>query len=454
MNSNDPQDLTIDTVEHFWFDRSRLSALPALLVGVYEKPEELPVTREHLDELKLLAITHGIMVKEAVAVAIRTFSASTFLSTGKLEEVRQACEQLGCRLVIFDDEISPAQQRNLEKYFRIPVIDRTEVILGVFADRAKTREAKLQIELAKTKYLAPRLKHMWSHFSQQRGGGGVGAGGGYLKGEGEKQLEIDRRLLKARVERLQKEIAVVRKQRSTQRHARERRGIPLFAIVGYTNAGKSTLMKALTHADVLIEDKLFATLDTTTRKFILPGTKEEVLFIDTVGFIRKLPHLLVMAFKSTLEEACLADVLIHVIDASHHMAPEQAATTLDVLKELHASHLPVITVFNKMDRLEGDIAPLERRAWQKLRLTYPRSVELSALTGKGLDDLLVQITDVLKDHRTRLLLRIPQSDYHMISRAMEHGKVLQKAYDGNDVLLEVELPIPQSYQFQHYEVTP
>ena len=229
----EPADLTLDTVEHFWFDRSRLSALPALLVGVYEKPEELATTNEHLDELRLLAETHGITVKESVALSIRAFSASTFLSTGKLEQVKETLEKLGCRLVIFDDEISPAQQRNLEKFLLVPVIDRAEVILGVFADRAKTREAKLQIELAKTKYLAPRLKHMWSHFSQQRGGGGVGAGGGFLKGEGEKQLEIDKRLLKVRVEKLQKDIASARRQRNTQRHARERSQIPVFAIVGY-----------------------------------------------------------------------------------------------------------------------------------------------------------------------------------------------------------------------------
>jgi len=451
MDSKESDAVLDDATSQSWFDRRFLEELPALLVGVYQSKDGLPQVLEHLQELKLLAQTHGIAVIDQVAFAVRTFNAATFLSTGKLEELQEAIVKLGAKLVIFDDEIAPAQQRNLEQFLKVAIIDRTEVILGVFADRAKTREAKLQIELAKVKYMAPRLKHLWTHFSKQTGGGGGATGGGYLRGAGERQIEVDRRLLKKHVALLQKEIESVRKIRHTQRGFRERNEIPLFAIVGYTNAGKSTLMKAVTAADVLIEDKLFATLDTTTRKFQLPESHQEVLMIDTVGFIRKLPHLLVMSFRSTLEEAASADILIHVIDASHPQAPEQAEITLNVLKELGAGRLPVITVFNKMDQVrEGDA--VQKGAYRHLRLTYPRSVEMCAQTGEGLDLLFAEMEHHLQNRLVRLKVSIPQSEYHLVSKLIHDGHVLSKEYEENSVLLEVELPRPLSFAFEKYRI--
>ncbi|MDB6080965.1 MAG: hflX [Chlamydiia bacterium] len=454
ISKEHPQDILLDASRLTWFDKKRFSNMPALLVGVYKGGSDTRLQcLEYLQELRLLCDTHEIQTVDQIALSMRTYSSANFLSTGKLEEVRRTMDALGAKLVVFDDEITPAQQRNLESVLRVPVIDRAEVILCVFADRAKTKEAKLQVELAQVKYIAPRLKRMWTHLSRQSGGGGGSSGGGYLKGVGEKQIEIDRRLLKNKIDRLNQLIREVKNSRATQRSLRERSEIPVFAIVGYTNAGKSTLMKQLTLADVFIEDKLFATLDTTTRKFQLPGNKQELLLIDTVGFIRKLPHLLVMAFRSTLEEAVQTDVLIHVIDASHPMALEQAATTLEVLKELHAGDKPVITVLNKMDRLKSDeVTPQQNEVYQKLRLAYPRVIEVSAVAGEGMDALFEEIKYVLQKRRHIVNLRIPQSEYQMVSEAIRQGKIISQEYIDNDVLIEVDLPVTVAYRFDAYKV--
>lgn len=447
-------EIELDNSQLSWFDKKRFSKSPALLIGIYEGAPNLATCKEHLDELRQLADTHEIPVVESIPLNMRGFTSATFLSTGKIAEVQAAIESFNAKLVIFDDEISPAQQRNLEAIFRIPVIDRTEVILGVFADRAKTKEAKLQVQLAQIKYISPRLKRMWSHLGQQTGGGGGAGGGGYLKGEGEKQIELDRRLLKEKLERLQKEIKEVQAIRATQRGLRERNNVPVFGIVGYTNAGKSTLLHTLTGADVFMENKLFATLDTTTRKCLLPENFE-ALVVDTVGFIRKLPHTLVMAFRSTLEEATFADILIHVIDASHHAAPDQAKTTLEVLKLLNADKKPMITVFNKIDRLaDPEVAIASKGALQKLKFTYTRSIEISCATGEGLDLLKQEMLNRLKERRQRLNLRIPQSDYHKVSEAIREGNIIHQEYDENDVLIEVDLPHSLVFHFEKYKVAP
>ncbi len=437
------------TTHHFnsWYDKDRISASKAVLVGVYTKPEEKHAAEEHLDELQLLAETHGVPVVDKMPMFIRQFTASTFISTGKVEALKNHIQSIGANLVIFDDEISPVQQRNLENEIKVPVMDRTEIILGVFADRARSHEAKLQIELAQLRYIAPRLKRMWTHLSRQSGGGGGASGGGYLKGEGEKQIEIDRRILKHRLERLQEELREVQQYRVTQRSLRERNQIPVFAIVGYTNAGKSTLMRQLTHADILVEDKLFATLDTTTRHYTLPNN-QEVLIIDTVGFIRKLPHLLVAAFKSTLEEAIQADFLIHLIDVSHPQALEQAKTTFEVLSELHAKDKPVITVLNKIDTLQGDIE--SNSMIQKLKMSYPRAICISAETGQGLDSLFEEMIAMLQSRRKRIKLRIPQSEYHHIATAIRIGTVFGQEYEGNEVIMDVELPIAHADRLRNY----
>lgn len=419
----------------------------ALLVSVYLGSKQKEVCQEHLDELELLAKTHGIATAEKIPCLIRKYDAATFVTAGKLEELLQAAKNLEVDLVIFDDEISPAQQRNLEKAFGIPVMDRTELILEVFAQRAQTREARLQIELARVRYQAPRLKRLWTHLSRQAGtaGGGGSGGGGYVRGEGETQIEIDRRILKRQIDLLQRELEEVRGQRQTQRSARQRAEVPVFSIIGYTNAGKSTLLNALTKANVFVEDKLFATLDTTTRKFIL-SNNQEVLLIDTVGFIRKLPHLLVAAFKSTLEEAVQADILLHLVDVSHPMAAEQAATTMEVLKELGASKKPIITVLNKIDQCT------QPSVVNRMRFTYPKTVAISALKGTGFEDLEAMMLQELDKMHKKVILRIPQSQYGIVSEAMRAGNILKQEYEENDIILQVVLPIALANKFEKYTI--
>lgn len=406
----------------------------ALLISVYKGETPKEVAREHLDELGLLVDTYGATVLGKELCFIRQYDAATFITKGKLEEMVKKADELGANLIIFDDEIAPSQQRNLEIVFKRPVIDRTEVILSVFAMRAQTKEARLQIELARQKYTAPRLKKMWSHLSRQAGTGSSGGGGAYLKGEGEKQIEIDRRILKDKIDDLQKELEIVRANRQQLRAQRIKSQIPVFAIVGYTNAGKSTLLKALTQADVLVEDKLFATLDTTTRKYLLENN-QEILLVDTVGFIRKLPHLLVAAFKSTLEEAVQADILLHLVDVSHPMAEEQAATTFEVLKELNAEKKPVLTVLNKVDKLE------DPQIIEKFRIKYPFVVAISALNQTGFNDLQELMIKEISKLRKRVTLTIPQSDYATVSTLMREGKVISQDYQDNDIVITAEIPV-------------
>lgn len=407
----------------------------ALLVSVYKGQQGSSVCEEHLEELNLLAQTYGLDVVHKMPCLVRKFEAATLVTQGKLQEIADDAKAHHVELIVFDDEISPSQQRNLEKALGLPVIDRTELILGVFAQRAQTKEARLQIELAQVKYQAPRLKRLWTHLSRQAGsaGGGSSGGGGYLKGTGEKQIEIDRRLLKKQIEVLQDELKEVQANRNTQRTARQRTDIPVFSIIGYTNAGKSTLLNAMTSAKVFVEDKLFATLDTTTRKFTL-SNNQEVLMIDTVGFIRKLPHLLVAAFKSTLEEAIQADILIHLIDVSHPMAEEQAKTTFEVLEELGAKNKPIITVLNKIDQCKN------KAIIHKLRIQYPKTVPISALNRIGLEDLEKVMIEELQKQRQEVTLCIPQSDYGIVSEVMRIGNIKTQTYEENDVLLLVDLP--------------
>ncbi len=412
----------------------------ALLVAVYQGSDQLSVCREHLDELELLCETYGIEAVGKFPCQVRKFNASTLISSGKVEEIDELKQKVNADVIVFDDEIAPNQQRNLEKIYQIPVIDRAEVIIGVFAQRAHSREAKLQVELARLKYLSPRLKRMWTHLSRQQATAG---GGAYLKGKGEKQIEIDRRLLKTRILQLQKEINAVRAHRVTQRMQREKSEIPTFAIVGYTNAGKSTLLNALTEAGIFTEDKLFATLDTTTRKFTLPNN-QEVLLIDTVGFIRKLPHLLIAAFRSTLEEAVQADILIHLIDASHPMAFEQAEAAMEVLKELGAKDKPTITVANKVDQAEN------YSILKKLRVRFPKTVTISALKQEGFDDLITLMVDELQKRRKIISLKIPQKDYAIVSEVMKMGNVLKQDYEDNDVLIQVDIPFQYVGRFSKY----
>ncbi|CDZ80523.1 GTP-binding protein HflX [Candidatus Rubidus massiliensis] len=414
----------------------------AYLVSVYKGNQNADLAKEHLEELELLTKTYGVEIAGKQICLVRRYDAATFITEGKLEEVLNAAKNCNANLLIFDDEIAPSQQRNLENLFKGPVMDRTGVILEVFAQRAQTKEAQLQIDLAKLKYQAPRLKRLWSHLSRQHGSGGAG-GGAYLKGEGEKQIEIDRRILKKEIDTLNKEIKEVRENREMQRSSRIRSELPIFAIIGYTNAGKSTLLHALTDAKVLIEDKLFATLDTTTRKFTLVNN-QDILLIDTVGFIRKLPHLLVAAFKSTLEEALHADILLHVVDVSHPMAEEQAQTSYEVLKELNAENKPVITVLNKIDQCQNP------NIIQKMKVLYPKTVCISAKEKIGFNELQQIMIEELSRRRKIVRFRIPQKDYAKVSELMRVGNIIHQDYEENDVILRVDLPTAAIGRLQQY----
>lgn len=440
MKYEEPKSLHSHRIIHAQLEKPR-----ALLIATYLGAQQKAICEEHLQELELLLETYGVESIQKEACPLRKIDASSYLGRGKLEELVILANEKNADLVVFDDEMTPAQQRNLQKIFQRDVMDRTEVILGVFAQRAQTKEARLQIELAKLQYEAPRLKRLWTHLSRQGGTSGSGGGGAYLKGEGEKQIEIDRRILKRKLDLLQKEIQEVRAHRDTQRNSRLRSEIPVFGIVGYTNAGKSTLLNALTEAGVFVEDKLFATLDTTTRKFVLKNN-QDVLLIDTVGFIRKLPHLLVAAFKSTLEEAIEADILIHLIDASHPMADEQAAATLAVLKELKAENKPIITVFNKIDKVEHP------SSLHELCMNYPKNVQISALTQEGFDALQEMMIYELSSLRQRLNVCIPQSAYALVTEIMRVGNVINQEYEENDICLTVDVPTSLANRLQSYRI--
>lgn len=427
----------MDTTEVENLGEGRLKELgsdkKALLIGIFFTSRERGMCNEHLNELESLCDTYGLKTLEKIAAPLKKISASTFLGKGKVQEMVEIIQSLKVDIVVFDDEISPQQQRNLEKVFQRPVIDRTELILGVFHKHAHSKEAKIQVDLALYRYQLPRLRRLWTHLHRQRGGGGGGGGrgGGYLKGEGERQIEIDRRLLRRKISRLQSNLVVIRKNRTIQRRARKKSGVPTFAIIGYTNAGKSTLLNALTQAKVFVEDKLFATLDTTTRKFTLPN-RQDILLTDTVGFIRKIPHTLVAAFKSTLEEAVQADILLHVIDISAAQVDEQIESTNHVLKELRADKKPVIHVFNKIDQYKGRAA--------RFRVKYGRSCFISAKEEEGFSSLIEKITKEVSSLRTVVSLKVPQSHYALVTKIMREGKVISCEYEGNDVLLEVEIP--------------
>lgn len=402
----------------------------AILIGTYTSGKDKSICEGQLDELKGLCDTYGLEALNLICCSLKKIDASTFIGSGKVEEIALECEEKDIGVVIFDDEIHPHQQRNLEKVFNRTVIDRTELILGVFLRHAKTKEAKLQISLALYRYQLPRLRRMWTHLSRQRVSG---AGGGYLKGVGEKQIEVDRRLLRDKISLLQKKIEEVKKQRETMRAMRKKSKIPAFAIIGYTNAGKSTLLNALTDANVLVEDKLFATLDTTTRKFSLPN-KQEILLIDTVGFIRKIPHTLVAAFRSTLEEVTFADILLHLVDVANPKAEEQAEESIKVLKELKADTIPIITVLNKVDNC-SDVSIL-----MKLKIKYPKTVEISALKKEGFNELLRLMMNEISLLRKIVKLKIPQSHYQIASRVIKEGRIISQEYEDNDILIEAEIP--------------
>ena len=397
----------------------------ALLVSAYTKADEKPQAQSLLEELEELVGTLGVPVIDSLLVYHREMHAKLLLGSGKAAEIAELAKEKEIDVIIFDNELTPAQQRNWEKLSGIAVIDRQEVILDIFGKRAQTREARLQVELAQLEYSLPRLTKAWSHLGQQ--GGGIGA-----KGEGESQLEQDKRRIRGHIDRLKRDLDAVRRQRATQRKDRKREPVPNAAIVGYTNAGKSSLLRRLTGADVLVEDKLFATLDTTTRKIALPN-KQPLLLTDTVGFVRKLPHRLIEAFNATLEEAVMADFLIHLLDASQPEVMQFYNTTRTVLGELGADEKRILVVFNKVDKV------IDPAVIPSLRHHFPGAVFVSIKTGKGMDELIERISNFVADDITTVELQIPQSRADLIARLHREASVLSTGYVENDVKLCVRM---------------
>ncbi|TVQ23144.1 MAG: GTPase HflX, partial [Spirochaetaceae bacterium] len=350
----------------------------AYLVGVPMAGDSSVEAAALLAELRALTETLGLETVGQEIATVREVTSRYYLGSGKAQEIAARAADVEADVIVFDQELSPSQQRNWEQLCERSVTDRQGIILEIFAERAHTREAHLQVELARMEYNLPRLTSAWSHLSRQRGGRRG------TRGEGETQLEVDRRTVQQRIATVKRELRDVGSQRSTMRHQREKLPVPTGSIVGYTNAGKSCLLRALTGSDVLVADKLFATLDPATRRLELEGG-QEVLLTDTVGFIRRLPHGLVDAFRSTLEETLYAAFLIHVIDASDASARAHAATTHEVLDEIGSDSKPTITVLNKIDRLTSD-------ARRDVGIDFPDAIEVSAVTGEGLDTLTAAIT--------------------------------------------------------------
>ncbi len=421
----------------------------AFLVGVEIYGEDAILSMDDsLDELELLADTAGLDVVGVLTQKLDKPSAGTFLGAGKVEELKMLVEDTEAEVIIFDQNLSPRHQRELERVFhdKIQVMDRTALILDIFAQHAHTREGSLQVELAYYEYRLPRLTRAWTHLARQAGGGGGRAGsvGGVgLRGPGETQLEVDRRQIKRRIDVLKKEIEKIREHRARHRQVRKKSKTPLVALVGYTNAGKSTLLNRLSKSDVYVADQLFATLDPTTRRINLPN-KKIILLTDTVGFIQKLPTQLVAAFRATLEEITEADMLLHVIDVTHPNAVEQTRAVFETLAEIEAEHIPVVNVLNKIDLLEN------RDSSQPLLPDYPDAVGISAITGEGIENLLSRIDELLYQTFVPISVKIPYTQGQLLSFFHENGQVDTIQYEEKGVHLKGKLPVRFLARYQEF----
>ena len=415
----------------------------AYLLAVILREEERANVQSLLDELEELVSNLGIRIFCKKVVRVRKTYAGYLLGKGKFNEVIEDVGELGCDVIIFDNELSPSQQRNWEAESKVLVIDRQEIILDVFAARAQTKEAVLQVKLARLEYSLPRLRRAWTHLGRQRGGGVT------QRGEGEAQIELDQRLVRDQISATKKEIKQVAKTRKTSRKKRLRIPLPTVALVGYTNAGKSTLLNQVCDSDVLSADKLFATLDPTSRQSLLPNG-EKIILTDTVGFIRKLPHRLVDAFRATLEETLVANLLLHVVDLSNPQFEEHMETTLTVLSELGAKEKEILTVFNKVDLLkENDLVNL------RISQNYKDGdmVYLSCKSGEGISDLMELIESKLGLRREPITYLIPHDKYSLVVNIRKEGCLAEESAEEDGMLITAYPSNQLRKELKGYEVS-
>jgi len=415
---------------------------------------------DSLVELAQLARTAGLEVAGQTWQRLEHFQPATLVGSGKLQELIELSHDLSCNVIIFDEELSPRQMRNLEEAVgaNVKILDRTSLILDIFAQHARTREGQLQVELAQYQYRLPRLTRAWTHLARQAGGGMArgGTGGVGLRGPGETQLEVDRREIGRRIAQIQEELEQVRRHRALHRRQRQRMAVPVVAIVGYTNAGKSTLLNALSGADILTEDKLFATLDPTTRRVALPGGRE-ALFSDTVGFIQKLPTELVAAFRATLEEINEADLILHVIDVTHPNAYQQSDAVIATLTDLGVTDRPMILALNKIDRLRPDVqgthpdVVADCRQWsERLAVDAESCLTISAIQGIGLVALLDRIAEVLAAGMVFITVQVPYDHGDLAALFYDQGTVVSVSHNGQGTVIDGYLPRRWLERFRAY----
>ena len=409
----------------------------AFLVGVVQGRDSVIEEEKSLDELELLTDTAGSEPVDSELVRRDRIDPATYIGSGKAAELANITNALDIDVVVFDQPLSPAQQRNLQKQFQCDVVDREALILDIFAQHATSKIGSLQVELALLKYNLPRLRGKGTSLSQQ--GAGIGT-----RGPGETKLETDRRRILARISKLERELKETARHRETQRKQRKRTEIPQVSIVGYTNAGKSTLLNKLTDADALVEDRLFATLDPTVRRLELP-TGKPILLTDTVGFVRRLPHGLVEAFQSTLAEAAQADLLIHLVDGTEPDLAGQIGAVREVLAEINAQEIPELMAFNKTDAMEG--SQIER-----ITNLYPEAIMVSAVNGAGLGELTNVVADRLQADTVTMTLAIPYEHAEIVAAAYRHGEVIEEKHDDSGTILEVRLPTKEVDRFSEFGV--